>query len=55
VTIGGETPLMKAVYFNKQETALFILSQGIDFTQKNKCGKDVLSYLKHINNPDLEQ
>ena len=32
VTIGGETPLMKALYFGKEIAVEFLLEKGADLT-----------------------
>lgn len=53
LTIGGETPLMKALYFGKTISAKNLLSCCRDFTIKNKSGKTALDIAKSTKNEEL--
>jgi len=49
-TIGGETALMKAIQFNKNEMAAFLLEKGADPLLANQLGQNSLDVAKSCQN-----
>jgi len=54
LTIGRETPLMKALYFGKNESAKLLLRYTKDFTIKNNCGKNSLDIARSMRNEEMK-
>ena len=52
-TLGGETPLMRSIYFGRTQIMKYLIEKGADIDAKSYDGRNVRDYVESTKNDIL--